>query len=95
MAEVVTAISMSVILMAGPEWVWRLFGPPDLGPVTFETLRRRTTPNDALACPPHFCKATSDLVPPLFAVDVNGLRRNGQSDCIRAKDCSFILTARR
>jgi len=60
--------------MVGPEWIWSLFGPPDLGPVTFETLERRATPNDALACSPHFCKATSDLVPPLFAVDVNELR---------------------
>jgi uncharacterized protein (DUF1499 family) len=60
--------------MVGPEWIWSLFGPPDLGPITFETLERRTTPNDALACPPHFCKATSDLAPPLFAVDVNELR---------------------
>ena len=71
---VLTAISASVILMVGPEWIWSLFGPPDLGPVAFETLERRTTPNDALACPPHFCKATSDLVPPLFAVDAGGLR---------------------
>jgi uncharacterized protein (DUF1499 family) len=73
-AAVVTAISVSVILMVGPEWIWSLFGPPDLGPVAFETLERRATPNDALACSPHFCKAPSDLVPPLFAVDVNGLR---------------------
>jgi uncharacterized protein (DUF1499 family) len=73
-AAVLTAISASVILMVGPEWIWSLFGPPDLGPVAFETLERRPTPNDALACPPHFCKATSDLVPPLFAVDAGGLR---------------------
>jgi hypothetical protein len=48
-AAVLTAISASVILMVGPEWIWSLFGPPDLGPVTFETLERRATPNDALA----------------------------------------------
>ena len=71
---VVAVIAVSVILMVGPDRVWSLFGPPDLGPVVFETLERRTTPNDALACPPHLCKARSDLVPPLFAVDVNGLR---------------------
>jgi uncharacterized protein (DUF1499 family) len=60
--------------MVGPEWIWSLFGPADLGPIAFETLERRTTPNDALACPPHLCKATSDLVPPVFSVDANGLR---------------------
>ena len=73
-AAVVAVITASVILMVGPEWVWSFFGPPDLGPVAFETLERRTTPNDALVCPPHLCKARSDLVPPLFAVDANGLR---------------------
>ena len=73
-AAVVAVIAVSVILMVGPEWVWSFFGPPDLGPVAFETLDRRTTPNDALVCPPHLCKARSDLVPPLFAVDANGLR---------------------
>ena len=73
-AAVVAVIAVSVILMVGPEWVWSFFGPPDLGPVAFETLERRTTPNDALVCPPHLCKARSDLVPPLFAVDANGLR---------------------
>lgn len=73
-AGVVAVIAVSVILMVGPEWFWSFFGPPDLGPVAFETLERRTTPNDALACPPHLCKARSDLVPPLFAVDAAGLR---------------------
>jgi hypothetical protein len=73
-AAVVAVIAVSVILMVGPEWVWSFFGPPDLGPVAFETLERRTTPNDALVCPPHLCKARSDLVPPLFAVNANGLR---------------------
>jgi uncharacterized protein (DUF1499 family) len=73
-AAVVAVMAVSVILMVGPEWVWSFFGPPDLGPVAFETLERRTTPNDALVCPPHLCKARSDLVPPLFAVDASGLR---------------------
>jgi uncharacterized protein (DUF1499 family) len=73
-AAVVAVIAVSVFLIVGPERVWNLFGPPDLGPVKFETLERRTTPNDALACPPHICAARSDLVPPLFAVDANRLR---------------------
>ncbi|MDF2974968.1 MAG: hypothetical protein K0R61_5418, partial [Microvirga sp.] len=35
----------------GLERTWQgLFGSPDLGPVEFATLRRRTTPNDALIC---------------------------------------------
>jgi len=57
-----------------PARVWRLAGPPDLGDVSFETLARRTTPNDALACPPGLCRAKSDLIPPVYAIDAPGLR---------------------
>jgi uncharacterized protein (DUF1499 family) len=70
----VAAISGGVIFLVGPERIWRIFGPPDLGPIEFETLERRTTPNDALACPPDLCQAKSDLVPPLFTVDADTLR---------------------
>ena len=70
----VAAISGGVIFLVGPERIWRIFGPPDLGPIQFETLERRTTPNDALACPPDLCEAKSDLVPPLFKVDAVTLR---------------------
>src|SRR6516165_742003 len=31
----------------GPERIWNIFGPPDLGAISFETLKRRSTPNDA------------------------------------------------
>ncbi len=51
------------------------FGPPDLGPVTFETLVRRTTPNDALACPPGFCAAPSDFDPGVHQGSDEDLRR--------------------
>lgn len=70
----VAIIAVGVIFIVGRDWFWSLFGSPDLGPVAFETLERRTTPNDALACPPQLCKARSDLEPPLFAVDANELR---------------------
>lgn len=59
---------LAAFFIAGPERIWALFGPPDLGPVNFETLKRRTSPNDALACPPSLCAAKSDLAPPVFAV---------------------------
>jgi hypothetical protein len=59
----------------GPERLWNLFGPADLGPVTFETLERRTTRTDALACPPSLCPAPADIVPPVFPVDVTALRK--------------------
>jgi uncharacterized protein (DUF1499 family) len=73
-AAVVAVIVATVILIVRSDWVWSFFGPPDLGAVAFESLERRTTPNDALVCPPHLCEARSDLAPPLFAVDVNRLR---------------------
>jgi uncharacterized protein (DUF1499 family) len=59
---------LAAFFIAGPERIWALFGPPDLGPVNFETLKRRTSPNDALACPPQLCTARSDIAPPVFAV---------------------------
>lgn len=53
----------------------RLWGEPDLGPISFETLQRRSSPNDALACPADVCSAPADLVPPVFAVDARSLRQ--------------------
>jgi len=71
---VVAVITAGVIFLVGPERIWSFVGPPDLGPVEFETLERRITPNDALVCPPDLCEAKSDLTPPLFAVDAATLR---------------------
>lgn len=52
-----------------------LFGPADLGPVTFSNLVRRSTSNDALACPADLCPtAPSDLTPPPFPVPRERLR---------------------
>ena len=68
------ALGLGLLVMIGPEKVWDLFGPADLGPVSFETLERRSTPNDALACPARICKAESDFVPPLFALSASELR---------------------
>src|SRR5271166_298012 len=59
---------LAAFFIAGPERIWALFGPPDLGPVNFETLKRRTSPNDSLACPQNICIAKSDLASPIFAV---------------------------
>lgn len=64
-----------VFWLAGPERIWTMFGPADLGPVTFETLERRTSPNDALACPTGFCSADTDIFPPVYSVDVPTLRK--------------------
>jgi uncharacterized protein (DUF1499 family) len=53
-----------------------LFGPPDLGPVEFETFTRSSRPNTALACPPGFCRnAKADFDPGVFAMSDDELRR--------------------
>jgi len=70
---VVLAI-VATFLVPGPNRVWGVFGKPGLGPVDFETLSRRSSPNDALACPPGLCKAAGDLTPPLFAINASDLR---------------------
>ena len=51
------------------------FGSPDLGPVAFETLQRRATPNDALACPPGLCAAAADFDPGVHQGSDEDLRR--------------------
>jgi Protein of unknown function (DUF1499) len=53
-----------------------LFGPPDLGPVDFETFTRTATPNTALACPPGFCRnARPDFDPGVYPGSDEDLRR--------------------
>jgi len=60
----------------GIERLWTaVFGPPDLGPVDFTRLVRRTTPNDALVCPQGLCgNAVPDLPAPVFALPARDLR---------------------
>jgi uncharacterized protein (DUF1499 family) len=70
----ITLVTSSVWLLVGPKRLWSVMGLADLGPVDFGTLQRRKSPNDSLACPPHFCKAASDFVPPIFTVNAQDLR---------------------
>lgn len=70
----IAAAATGAFFLLGPERIWALFGPSDLGPVMFESLRRRTTPNDALACPSDLCPAKVDIVPPVFPVEAAALR---------------------
>jgi uncharacterized protein (DUF1499 family) len=76
-AGVVTIVLFVVVgafIITGPERIWNRFGPPDLGEISFETLKRRSTPNDALACPTDLCSAKSDIIPPLFSVSAGDLQ---------------------
>ena len=73
-AVILAAISAAAFLIVGPSKVWGLFGPADLGPIAFETLERRTSPNDSLACPAGLCKARSDVVPPVLATNARALQ---------------------
>ena len=82
--KILTAIGISLMLLAtavvlafvlmGPESFWRSFGEPDLGPVSFEQLERRASPNDALACPAGVCTASADIKASLYPVTVRELR---------------------
>jgi len=65
---------VGTFIITGPERIWNIFGPPDLGAISFETLKRRSTPNDALACPTDLCSAKSDIIPPLFSVSAGDLQ---------------------
>jgi uncharacterized protein (DUF1499 family) len=72
---IVAAAGVLFFRFTGPERIWELFGPADLGDVVFETLERRTTPNDALACPSGLCPEQSDILPPVYPVDTARLRK--------------------
>lgn len=90
MGTVLKVLGALVILagVGGSVLVWRgsepggiddlwhaVFGAPDLGPVSFETLTRRSRPNDALACPPDLCRnARPDVVTPVYTVPAERLR---------------------
>jgi uncharacterized protein (DUF1499 family) len=53
-----------------------VFGPPDLGPIDFETFTRGSRPNTALACPAGFCRnAKADFDPGIFPGSDEELRR--------------------
>ncbi|MCC7276464.1 MAG: DUF1499 domain-containing protein [Alphaproteobacteria bacterium] len=73
MTAAVAAAAIALFFLVGPERVWALAGPADLGDVDFATLARRETPNDALACPPGLCRAPSDLTPPAYAMGARAL----------------------
>jgi len=76
-AGVVTLALLALVgtfIITGPERIWNIFGPPDLGAISFETLKRRSTPNDALACQTDLCSAKSDIIPPLFSVSAGELQ---------------------
>ena len=64
-----------VFELAGPDHVWSLVGPADLGPVDFKILQRRTTANDALACPANLCQAKADIASPEFTGGAQDLRQ--------------------
>jgi uncharacterized protein (DUF1499 family) len=65
---------VSAFLGLGEIRFWALFGDPDLGSVEIETVERRTSPNDALACPAGFCRARADLTTADYAVPADALR---------------------
>lgn len=74
-AVALAAVAILAFFVLGPARIWGVFGPADLGPVDFARLERRSSPNDALACPAGACgTATVDIVPPVFAVDARALR---------------------
>ncbi len=68
------AVAVLAFVLLGPERIWRVFGEADLGPVSFEQLERRASPNDALACPEDVCTASADIKAALYPVTARELR---------------------
>lgn len=74
LVAVIVAVT-AVFLVAGPQRFWSFFGNRDLGPVTFSSLVRRMTPNDALACPEAACTAPVDITTPAYGAPAAILRK--------------------
>jgi hypothetical protein len=82
--KILTAIGIGLIILialvgmvfaiVGAERFWRFFGEPDLGPVQFEQLQRRTSANDALACPDGMCSTPAEIATPRYPVTARDLR---------------------
>lgn len=70
----ILAIMVMVFMILGGERVWRFFGEADLGPVSFEQMQRRTSPNDALACPNGLCSAPAEITTAQYPVSARDLR---------------------
>ena len=68
------SLAAGALTLVGPDRIWRVFGSPDLGPVTFEKLVRRITPNDALACLPGICNTRIDFNSSIFPVAARDLQ---------------------
>lgn len=77
---IVAALLLAVLAGAQLQWLdsfyEKLFGPPDLGEIAFETITRRASANDALACPPGLCgSARIDITPSSYPATADELRR--------------------
>jgi uncharacterized protein (DUF1499 family) len=77
---VLAALVLAVLVAGQLHWLdsfyEKLFGPPDLGEIAFETITRRASGNDALACPPGVCgSARIDISPPSYPATAEALRR--------------------
>jgi len=74
---VLVVVAIALIFVAyGRENTWvALFGPPDLGPVDFATLRNKGLINQYLICPEGYCPAARPAaVSPIFTVSPGELR---------------------
>lgn len=71
---ILSAVVVIAFMAMGAERFWRLFGDADLGPVSFEQLQRRTSPNDALACPEGACPARADIITARYLASARELR---------------------
>ncbi|WP_240539986.1 DUF1499 domain-containing protein [Salinarimonas soli] len=98
---VVAGAGLAVLIWRGSEpggiddLYHAVVGGPDLGPVTFETLVRRSRPNDALACPADLCRsARPDIVPPLYPVSAERLREIVADVARQDPETQIVFSAR-
>lgn len=67
------ALAVGGFFAVGPERIWARIADADQGPVDVAHLRRRTVPNDSLACSTGFCARKADFALPVYAVAPSAL----------------------
>ncbi len=74
-AGIAVVIALLVLVTGREKTLEIIFGPMDLAPVDFATLRLKDKPNQFLVCPKEFCAAAAHLESPVFDVSVDALKQ--------------------
>ena len=84
--------ALVIYIFDGYHKLWtRLAGLPKVEKVDFKTLKKTSTPNQFLLCPPDYCPATPDQIAPIFDISAVELKAKFQAIILQDLNVSQIL----